>query len=187
MAVVKSNTGTVGAEARTCTNHPERETLVACGRCLKPFCTECLVHTPAGLRCYDCAGVKRNYAARAGAARFAQAFGALLLGAAISSFVGFFSFFIAAAAGGYAGQLLSPTVTRHTRPWVYIPLALVVFLGTWLGWSIAGVAGGMMTMAARGIALDPLRLVALPIAMLFAPRLWIYFAITAIAVLQRDR
>ena len=187
MAVVRANVDSAGSPTRTCTTHPGRETLVSCGRCLRPFCTDCLVHSPAGQRCFECAGVRRDYARRAGVARFAQAFGALLLGAAISSFVGFFSFFIAFAAGGYAGQLLSPVVTRHTRAWVYVPVALVVFLGTWLGWSIAGILARTMALTARGIALNLVSLLDVPIDLLFAPRLWIFLAITAVAVFLRVR
>src|SRR5688572_7698438 len=175
MAVVRSNTGDVGAEMRACTRHPERETLVACGRCLRPFCTECLIHTPAGQRCYECAGVRRDYVQRAATRRFGSAFGVMLLGAAISTlFGGFFSLFIAFAAGGAAGQALSPTITRHNRPWVFLPAALVLFLGGWLGFSLGAIARGIVGMSARGINWNPISLIVVPLNALFSPTFWVF-------------
>ena len=188
MAVVKSNTSDVGAESRTCTNHPDRETLVSCGRCLRPFCTACLIHTPAGQRCFECAGVRRDYAQRAATRRFLSAFGAMLLGAGISTLLGgFFSLFVAFAAGGAAGQALSPTITRHNRPWVFLPAALVLFLGAWLGFSLGALARGITSMAARGIIWDPMSLIAVPLAVLFSPTFWVFLCIAAIVAFLRMR
>ena len=186
MAVVAANTDAVGTGGRVCTNHPDRETLVSCGRCLKPFCTACLLHTAAGQRCYECAGVRKNYAQRAGLVRFSQAFGALVIGAAVATMLGFFSFFVAGMAGSYAGQLMSPAVTRHTRPWVYIPVALVVFLGTWAGWSLAVIAR-LIVSPPRGGANVFVNLSVVPVAVLFSGQLWIFFAIAAVVVFLRVR
>ena len=183
MAVVKSNTDEVGAGPRTCTRHPERETLIACGRCLRPFCTQCLIQTPAGQRCYECAGVRRDFAQRAATRRFLSAFGVMLLGGAISTLLGgFFSLFIAFAAGGAAGQTLSPAITRHNRQWVYLPAALVLFLGGWLGFSL-----GLLVRALLGGGFDPLLLVVVPIAAVFETRLWVFLGIGAIVAYLRMR
>ena len=38
-----------------CATHPEVETNLRCGRCGKPICPKCLVQTPVGARCQDCA------------------------------------------------------------------------------------------------------------------------------------
>lgn len=38
-----------------CTNHKDRETLRICGRCERPFCPDCLISTPVGGRCRECA------------------------------------------------------------------------------------------------------------------------------------
>ena len=188
VAVAKSNTSQVGAEARACTRHPERETLVSCGRCLRPFCPECLIHTPAGQRCYECAGVRRDFAQRAATRRFLSAFGIMLLGGAISTLLGgFFSLFIAFAAGGAAGQTISPAITRHNRPWVYLPAALVLFLGGWLGFSLGAVARGIMSMAARGIIWDPISLILVPLSALFTPTLWVFLGIALVVAYLRMR
>ena len=191
MAVIRKNTGDVGAEMRACTRHPARETLVACGRCLRPFCTECLIHTPAGQRCFQCAGVRLDYMQRAATRRFGSAFGAMLLGAGVSALLGgsfgFFGLIIAFAAGGAAGQALSPAITRHNRPWVYLPAALVLFLGAWLGFSLGAIARGVMAMSARGINWNPISLILVPIDMLGSPAFWVFLCIVAIAAYLRMR
>ena len=42
-----------------CATHPNVETELACGRCGKPICPRCLVYTPVGARCRDCAQLRR--------------------------------------------------------------------------------------------------------------------------------
>ena len=42
-----------------CAAHPNVETNLACGKCGIPICPKCLVQTPVGARCRDCARVKR--------------------------------------------------------------------------------------------------------------------------------
>jgi hypothetical protein len=170
---------------RYCVRHPSRETLVACGRCERPFCTECLIHTPAGQRCYECAGVRRDYAQRAATARFAQAFGVVALGAAIGSLAGLFGLLIAGFAGSIAGQLLSPSVNRRTRPWIYLPIAATLAGGTLTGWTVLVVIRILGSTARRpGVVLD---VWSVPLALLFSPSFWLFVAIVAIAAYLRMR
>jgi membrane associated rhomboid family serine protease len=42
----------------TCYRHPDRETGVACSRCGRPICPECMTPTSVGMRCPECAGDK---------------------------------------------------------------------------------------------------------------------------------
>jgi hypothetical protein len=42
-----------------CATHPSVETELACSRCGKPICARCLVQTPVGARCRECANVRR--------------------------------------------------------------------------------------------------------------------------------
>lgn len=42
-----------------CATHPSIETELACSRCGKAICARCLVHTPVGARCRECANVRR--------------------------------------------------------------------------------------------------------------------------------
>jgi hypothetical protein len=41
-----------------CANHPKEPTYLRCGRCDKPICAKCRIHTPVGFRCFDCANVQ---------------------------------------------------------------------------------------------------------------------------------
>jgi hypothetical protein len=41
--------------AQPCANHPNELTLVRCGRCDKPICTRCMVDSPVGKKCRNCA------------------------------------------------------------------------------------------------------------------------------------
>jgi hypothetical protein len=38
-----------------CAYHPNVETSLSCGKCGKPICPKCMVETPVGARCPDCA------------------------------------------------------------------------------------------------------------------------------------
>ena len=38
-----------------CANHPDVETNLSCGKCGKPICPRCMVSTPVGARCQECA------------------------------------------------------------------------------------------------------------------------------------
>jgi hypothetical protein len=40
-----------------CAYHPDVETNLRCGKCDKPICPKCMVPTPVGARCRDCAGL----------------------------------------------------------------------------------------------------------------------------------
>ena len=40
---------------QACANHPKEITYVRCARCDKPICTSCMVDTPVGKKCRDCA------------------------------------------------------------------------------------------------------------------------------------
>ena len=47
------------AETLYCANHSSVETLLRCSKCGKPICTRCIVQTPVGARCRECANVQR--------------------------------------------------------------------------------------------------------------------------------
>ena len=42
-----------------CATHPEVDTNLSCGKCGKPICPKCMVQTPVGFRCRECADVRR--------------------------------------------------------------------------------------------------------------------------------
>jgi hypothetical protein len=98
-------------DSTMCARHPDVETGLACGRCGTPICPRCLVYTPAGTRCPDCATIGRPKMYTLGALDYVRAIAtAVVVGIAIgfvaallfapSPRVGLFSF-IFAVAGGY--------------------------------------------------------------------------------------
>ncbi len=58
---MSSNTSTPSAaSSRVCSRHSDREMLLTCRRCGRPYCAECLLQTHAGLHCHECAEVIRS-------------------------------------------------------------------------------------------------------------------------------
>jgi hypothetical protein len=46
--------------AQPCANHPKEMTFVRCGRCDKPICVKCMVDSPVGKKCRECAANKTH-------------------------------------------------------------------------------------------------------------------------------
>ncbi|MBV8086516.1 MAG: B-box zinc finger protein [Chloroflexi bacterium] len=46
-------------EELRCVNHPNVETVVRCSRCEQPICPRCMISTPVGMRCRQCANLHR--------------------------------------------------------------------------------------------------------------------------------
>ena len=105
-----------------CVRHPEVETGLTCSKCGQPICPQCLVQTPVGARCPDCANLRRLPLFEIGFIHYLKAAGvslglAILLGflwALIRWQVSFFYLDLAIAAGsGYAiGELVSLSINR---------------------------------------------------------------------------
>lgn len=47
------------APAMQCAAHPDVETELACGRCETPICPRCMIQTPVGARCRNCARLRQ--------------------------------------------------------------------------------------------------------------------------------
>jgi membrane associated rhomboid family serine protease len=47
-------------EPLRCYRHPDEETRVQCSSCGRPICTKCMITSPVGMRCPECAGRKRG-------------------------------------------------------------------------------------------------------------------------------
>jgi hypothetical protein len=109
-----------------CETHPDVESELRCGRCERLICPRCLVYTPGGVRCRDCAQLRRpvmyeltpqHYLRAAGtAAAIGVGFG--LIGAFLlppDRGLGFFGIFIALLVGSGAGAVMAEGLTRATR------------------------------------------------------------------------
>jgi len=75
-----------------CANHPETVTYLRCSRCGKPICPKCVVQTPVGGRCKECARVRRDPALVVGSRLYLRAtaygLGVALVGGLLWSQVG---------------------------------------------------------------------------------------------------
>ena len=108
-----------------CAAHPAIETNLRCGKCGKPICPKCLVQTPVGARCPDCARLYKLPTYRVPGIYYLRAAGTAL-GMAIvcgilwgilktyllSYFFGFFSLILAAGVGYAIGEVVSRSVNR---------------------------------------------------------------------------
>ncbi len=105
-----------------CATHPDIETHLRCGKCGKPICPKCLVQTPVGAKCPDCAKLyklptfrvtKRYYLRAAGTALGMAIVCGLVWGVVMSLVPFFFLNFLLAAGVGYAvGEVVSLSVNR---------------------------------------------------------------------------
>ena len=102
-----------------CALHPENETNLRCGKCGQPICPRCLVQTPVGARCPECAAVKRLPVYNISAVFYARAIAAGLITASVLGAIwpfipyGGFLWLIIAAGIGYAiAEIISLSVNR---------------------------------------------------------------------------
>src|SRR5688572_12106627 len=58
-----------------CAADPGVETYLRCGRCEKPICPRCLIQTPVGSRCRDCAQLRKLPMFQVGAIDYLRAIG----------------------------------------------------------------------------------------------------------------
>ncbi len=105
-----------------CATHPEVETSLRCGKCSKPICPRCLVQTPVGARCRDCARLYRlptyqvstKYYLRAVGTGLGMAIVCGIVWGVVGNFIPFFYLNLLIAPGiGYAiGEVVSLSVNR---------------------------------------------------------------------------
>lgn len=105
-----------------CATHPAIETNLRCGKCGKPICPKCMVQTPVGARCQECAKLYKLPTYRVSARYYLRASGAAL-GMAIVCGVAwgvigllvpflFLNFLLAAGVGYAIGEVVSLSVNR---------------------------------------------------------------------------
>lgn len=99
-------TGSSSATIPHCYRHPERETYIACQRCGRPICPDCMRQAAVGFHCPDCV---RAGAASTPAAR--TAFGGRVTDGSAVVTIGLIAlnavfFFVAQATGGSEGEFV---------------------------------------------------------------------------------
>lgn len=143
----------VNTTTQVCYNHPNRETMLRCNRCDRPICTECAVLTPTGYRCKECVRGQLKVFDTAQWYDYPLAFavGGVLsfLGSLISSYLGFFTIFIAPVAGVIIAEGIRAVIRRRRSKLLF----QVATLGTIFGGLLLplGALTGMLLIGRAGI------------------------------------
>ena len=129
-----------------CATHPNVETYLRCGRCDTPICPKCLVQTPVGARCRQCAHLQKlplfsvspTYYARAAGAGLGLALAAAAVYAMIVITVPITSFLALMGIGYLVGEGVSRSVNRKRSRALQVIAGLSVLLGFVLSGSVLG-------------------------------------------------
>ncbi|GIW13810.1 MAG: hypothetical protein KatS3mg062_1249 [Tepidiforma sp.] len=123
-----------------CPRDPDVETALRCSRCGTPICPRCLVQTPVGARCRDCARIAKNpiYTLTAGGmvrAAAASILGGVVMGLAwglvlLPFTFGFFAIFVGAGLG-YAFTRMLEFATGRKRGPAVVAFAIAGILIAW--------------------------------------------------------
>ncbi len=103
-----------------CATHPGVQTNLRCGRCEKPICPRCMIMTPGGQRCRECANLRPPPAydvsallkLRAAAAAAAVGAVAGVLWTLVPPFLGLFVFLLAAGLGYLMAEVVGRAANR---------------------------------------------------------------------------
>lgn len=123
-----------------CPRHPDVETALRCSRCGTPICPRCLVQTPVGARCRDCARITKSPIYTVTAGRFALGAATALVGGVIMGLiwgvillpfsVGFWSIFIGIGLGYVFTKAMDMATNRKRGP-VIVSLASAGIVIAW--------------------------------------------------------
>ncbi len=131
-----------------CYNHPDRETMLRCNRCERPICTACAVLTPTGYRCKECVRGQLKVFDTAQWVDYPLAMivaGVLsFLGSVASSYLGFFSIFLAPIVGVVLAEAVRWVVHRRRAKLLFqlatgaailgaLPIPLIALMGVLFG------------------------------------------------------
>lgn len=142
-----------------CARHPQVVTYLRCGRCDTPICPRCLIQTPVGARCRECANVSRLPTFDVTPAYFARGFAAAMVsGAVVGSIWGGlkgpvgFGFFFAILLGLAAGWAVSESVSLATNRKRGLALQICAVAGVALAFLVQDLFAGSAPGFARNIA-----------------------------------
>ena len=130
-----------------CAYHPEVETNLKCGKCGKPICPRCMVQTPVGARCPDCARLYKLPTYRVSAQYYLKAIGTGLGMAVVCGFLWgliasqipfiYLNLLLAPSAGYAIGEVTSLAVNRKRG----IVLAVVAGIALVISYLVAILVG----------------------------------------------
>ena len=144
-----------------CARHPNRETLVRCGKCDTPLCPACMVQTPVGVRCKSCANARPipTYDVNwlmIGRGLLAGLPTALLLGAFIGWVAIGFSFIVAPVYGWIVATAIGKLTNEKRGIRLQVVAGVCIVLGLIVAHSWQYVFGSAsLVFALGGISRDP--------------------------------
>ncbi len=166
-----------------CAAHPDVETGLRCSKCEKPICPRCLVQTPVGARCRDCAQLRRLPTFNLSAGLYLRAAGAGGAAAAVIGliwaslpFVGWLGLLLGAVAGFLIGESVSRAANRRRSAYLKLPAAA----GVVLAYAVSEVGGPLLASGSPALLL-PLLLR----DVIFSPMAWLIVALGAFIATTR--
>ena len=144
-----------------CATHLGVETNLRCGKCGKPICPRCMVQTPVGARCPDCARlyklptyrVSKKYYLRAIGTALGMAIACGIVWGLVANLMPFFYLnLILAPAAGYAiGEVVSLSVNRKRGTGLAIVAGIAVVISylvsLFLPWGLSFGLFGLLALA----------------------------------------
>lgn len=126
----------------SCPRDPGVQTALRCSRCEKPICPKCLIQTPVGARCRDCARIAKSPVYTMTNGVMARAATASVVGGVVMGLiwgfillpfsVGFFSIFVGAGLGYAFTRMMELATGRKRGPMV---VGFAIF-GIAIAWSM---------------------------------------------------
>ncbi len=170
-----------------CANHPDRETLIRCGRCGKPICLQCQVRHPVGIRCKECAQIRKDPLTTLTPAQYALAFvsalGASTVGGFIAPYLGlFFALFVGPAIGMGIAEFVGRVIGYKRGLPLTLIVSVCIVLGVVVAQLIVVLATGRVPLGA-GLNLNVL--VAVALGSIIPSIVYIIFAIGGAAARLR--
>lgn len=145
-----------------CYRHPKQLTAVRCSKCNTPICTRCMVQTPVGARCRECANVRKLPQYDVDLWLLARASGGGLIASVlvwlVVSGLPFLRFFLSILVGFAVGEVMSRLSRRRSNLALEISAVIVVVIG-FLVVEVLRFAGTVGTLVAA-LAVSPSFLIA---------------------------
>lgn len=136
-----------------CATHATVETLLRCSKCGKPICQRCGIRTPVGLRCRECAQMRRPPSYVLGPLHYLVAVVVGLPAATVAGLImaqmGFYlAFFLGAGAGGLIAEMVYRATRGKRGPALAAVVAGCIIVGALASSVILSVGFGRVPFAA---------------------------------------
>ena len=120
-------------ESLYCATHPKIESNLRCGKCGKLICPKCMIYTPVGARCRDCAQLRRLPIYDISALNYLSGLGAglaiaLVAGVIWSRIPGFLFIWVPLLVGYLVGEGVSRAANRKRGRGLQVIAGLMVIL-----------------------------------------------------------